>query len=181
MMGDVDRYARILRVLAKHGFVVLDQEVVHHHDCDEVRAAQLRIALEELGTLFIKLGQFVASQSVALPQPYRVELAKLQDDIPPVAADRIEAVIVRSLGAGVGDLFASFDTKPLGSTSIGQVHAARLADGRDVVVKVKKPGVDDLVATDLSILDGLVRRLPPMSASCAPCRPTASCRSSSER
>ena len=75
MMGDVDRYARILRVLAKHGFVVLDQEVVHHHDCDEVRAAQLRIALEELGTLFIKLGQFVASQSVALPQPYRVELA----------------------------------------------------------------------------------------------------------
>lgn len=159
--SSVDRYARILNVLAKHGFVVLEQEVVHQHDRDEVRAAQLRMALEELGPLFIKLGQFIASQSVALPQPYRLELAKLQDDVPPISADLIEAVIVRSLGRGVGDLFASFDGKPLGSASVGQVHAARLADGRDVVVKVKKPGVDDLVATDLSILDRFVRRLSP--------------------
>jgi ubiquinone biosynthesis protein len=154
------RSERILAVFSRHGFELLDKTVLHHAD-DQTRAVQLREALEELGTIFIKLGQFVASQSVGLPKPYQVELAKLDGNVPPVPASVIRAGIAAQSGQDVDQLFASFSDTALGSASIGQVHAATLADGCEVVVKVKKPGVDTLVAADLALLDRWVRRMTP--------------------
>jgi ubiquinone biosynthesis protein len=155
------RSERILAVFSHHGFELLDQTVLHHGANDQTRAVQLREALEELGTIFIKLGQFVASQSVALPKPYQVELAKLDGNVPPVPASVIRAGIAAHLGHDVDQLFTSFSDTPLGTASIGQVHAATLADGREVVVKVKKPGVDTVVAADLALLDRWVKRMTP--------------------
>jgi ubiquinone biosynthesis protein len=91
----------------------------------------------------------------------RTELAKLQDEVPPLPADVVADVIRADLGAPPEELFASFEREPLGSASIGQVHAARLRDGRDVVLKVRKPGVDEIVPMDLEILSDLVDKWSP--------------------
>jgi len=106
--------------------------------------------------MFIKLGQALSTRSDLLPDAYRKELAKLQDEVVPVPANLIADVIREDLGAPPDQLFASFDLKSLGSASIGQVHAARLLDGREVVIKVRKPGVDELVQIDLEILGDLI-------------------------
>ena len=98
------------------------------------RGARLRLALEELGPIFVKFGQAISTRRDLLPPDIADELAKLQDRVPPfdgrIARERIEA----SLGAAVTTLFASFEETPLAAASIAQVHAARLPDGREVVV-----------------------------------------------
>jgi ubiquinone biosynthesis protein len=156
VMTKSERYGQILAVLARHGIGVVDDELFKHESGDAARAEHLRRACEELGTVFIKLGQVLSTRGDLLPKAYRVELAKLQDEVPPVPADAIVAVIREDLGAAPEQLFASFDRTPLGSASIGQVHAARMTDGREVVLKVRKPGVDEMVRMDLGILIGLV-------------------------
>ena len=150
------RYREILAVLARHGIGVVDDQFVKHEAGDRARAEHLRRACEELGTMFIKLGQLLSTRGDLLPDPYRTELAKLQDEVAPLPANAITDVIREDLGAAPDRFFASFDLEPLGSASIGQVHAARLFDGRDVVLKVRKPGVDELVRIDLEILAGLL-------------------------
>src|SRR5262249_36869444 len=105
---------------------------------------------------FIKLGQALSTRGDLFPDVYREELAKLQDDVAPLPADSIAEVIKDDLGAAPDRLFTSFSLTPVGSASIAQVHAARLFDGREVVLKVRKPGVDDLVQIDLEILAGLI-------------------------
>ncbi len=152
-----ERYREILATLARHGFGVIgDHFVGDDAERDQSRAERMRQACEELGTMFIKLGQMLSTRGDLLPEAYRLELAKLVDDVPPLPADVITQVIREELGAAPETIFASFDPAPLGSASIGQVHSARLVDGRDVVVKVRKPGVETLVQTDLDILAGLV-------------------------
>jgi ubiquinone biosynthesis protein len=111
--------------------------------------------------MFIKLAQMLSTRSDLLPEEYRTELAKLQDEVAPLPANAIADVIREDLGESPDKLFAFFDVKPLGSASIGQVHAARLSDGRNVVLKVRKPGVDELVRIDLEILEGLVEEWTP--------------------
>jgi ubiquinone biosynthesis protein len=91
-----------------------------------------------------------------LPEVYRAELTKLQDEVPPLPEHVIADVIREDLGAPPDRIFAFFEQTPLASASIGQVHVAQLFDGREVVVKVRKPGVDELVQIDLEILTGLV-------------------------
>lgn len=156
MITKSERYREILAVLARHGIGIVDDEFIKHEAGDQVRAEHLRRACEELGTVFIKLGQMLSTRGDLLPDAYRTELAKLQDEVAPVPASIIVAVIREDLGAAPEQLFAHFDVEPLGSASIGQVHAARLPDGREVVVKVRKPGVDELVRIDLEILAGLI-------------------------
>jgi ubiquinone biosynthesis protein len=90
-----------------------------------------------------------------IPREYQVELAKLQGQAPPVPAHEIEAVLQAEFGRPVADVFASFDTEPLAAASIGQVHAASLADGTEVVVKVRRPGVVEQVEAHLEILQNL--------------------------
>jgi ubiquinone biosynthesis protein len=152
-----ERYREILATLAKHGFGVIgDHFVEDDAERERSRAERMRQACEELGPMFIKLGQMLSTRGDLLPEAYRVELAKLVDDVPPLPADVITQVIREELGAAPEAIFASFDSAPLASASIGQVHTARLVDGRDVVVKVRKPGVETLVQTDLEILADLL-------------------------
>jgi ubiquinone biosynthesis protein len=112
----------------------------------------LRMALEELGPTFIKLGQILSSRNDLLPQPYVEELAKLQDAAPPVPEDEIRAVLLAEVGRPIEEAFATFEMSPLASASIGQVHAATLLDGTAVVVKLRRPGVVEQVEEDLHIL-----------------------------
>ncbi|HEV2740307.1 MAG TPA: AarF/UbiB family protein [Candidatus Elarobacter sp.] len=157
-----ERYREILATLAKHGFGIIgDHFVADGDERDQSRAERLRLACEELGTMFIKLGQMLSTRGDLLPEAYRLELAKLVDDVPPLPADVITQVIREELGAAPETIFASFDPAPLGSASIGQVHSARLVDGRDVVVKVRKPGVETLVKIDLEILAELIETWAP--------------------
>jgi ubiquinone biosynthesis protein len=150
------RYREIIAVLVRHGFGIVDDRLVKHETSEQARAEHLRLACEELGTLFIKLGQVLSTRSDILPPAYRQELAKLQDDVPPHPAELIANVIEEDLHAAPAAIFSRFDDTPLGSASIGQVHAARLTDGREVVVKVRKPGVDEIVRVDLEILTSLI-------------------------
>jgi ubiquinone biosynthesis protein len=152
-----ERYREILATLARYGFgIVEDHFVEDDAERERSRAERLRQACEELGTMFVKLGQMLSTRGDLLPEAYRLELAKLVDNVPPLPADIITQVIREEFGAGPDAIFASFDPEPIGSASIGQVHTARLVDGRDVVVKVRKPGVETLVQIDLEILAELI-------------------------
>lgn len=112
----------------------------------------IRRALEELGPTFIKLGQFLSARPDLLPPDYQAELARLQDDAPAfsseIACERIES----ELGQSIEELFSDFETRPLAAASIGQAHAARLHDGTEVVLKVRRPGVVRQVEEDLEIM-----------------------------
>jgi ubiquinone biosynthesis protein len=152
----MERYRKIVAVLATHGIGVVDDEFIKHEAGDQARAEHLRRGCEELGTMFIKFGQILSTRSDILPEAYRVELAKLQDQVAPLPVNAIVEVIREDLGSAPEALFASFDENPLGSASIAQVHAARLFDGREVVLKVRKPAVDQLVRIDLEIVAGLI-------------------------
>jgi ubiquinone biosynthesis protein len=156
MITKRERYREILAVLARHGIGVVDDELFRHEAGDRARAEHLRRACEELGTMFIKLGQVLSTRTDLLPEVYRAELAKLQDEVPPLPEHVIADVIQEDLGAPPDRIFAFFDQTSLASASIAQVHVAQLFDGREVVVKVRKPGVDELVQIDLEILAGLL-------------------------
>jgi predicted unusual protein kinase regulating ubiquinone biosynthesis (AarF/ABC1/UbiB family) len=112
------------------------------------RARRLTVALAELGPAFIKLAQVFASRADILPEPYLSEIGALTDRVPPIALSEVESVIAREYGRPSQELFAVLEPEPLAAASLGQVHRARI-DGRDVVVKVLRPGVEELVATDL--------------------------------
>jgi ubiquinone biosynthesis protein len=150
------RYGEILATFARHGIgIVGDRFGKKDDEREHSRAEHVRRACEELGTTFIKLGQALSTRGDLLPEPYRTELLKLQDDVPAVPGTAAARVIREELGASPEKLFASFDREAMGSASIGQVHAAKLKDGRDVVVKVRKPGVEQIVEIDLDILQDL--------------------------
>ena len=108
-----------------------------------------RERLVELGPAYIKLGQVLSTRPDLLPPEYVRELEHLQDSVPPMAIQEVERCIEEELGAKVNKLFSSFDQKPLGSASLGQVHAAQLRDGRDVVIKVQRPGLREQLADDV--------------------------------
>jgi ubiquinone biosynthesis protein len=116
---------------------------------------QLRLAFEELGPTFIKLGQLLSTRSDLLPPAYIAQLAKLQDSAPAVAREAIRQSIHEELGADPEQLFASFEWTPLASASIGQAHSARTKDGTRVVVKVRRPDAVHQVQQDLEILRNL--------------------------
>lgn len=121
----------------------------------EARPIHLRLAFEELGPTFIKLGQILSMRSDLLPPAYIAELERLQDNVPADPFPLIRVVIEQELGQPVEEAFAWIDESPLASASIGQVHAARLSDGREVVIKVQHPGVDARILQDLEILEEL--------------------------
>ena len=157
-----ERSREIMATLARHGFGIIEDHFVSDDaERERSRAERMRQACEELGPMFIKLGQMLSTRGDLLPEAYRLELGKLVDDVPPLPAGVITDVIREELGASPDAIFASFDPEPLGSASIGQVHSARLVDGRDVVVKVRKPGVETLVQLDLEILADLIKTWTP--------------------
>ena len=116
------------------------------------RSQRTRMALEEAGTTFVKMGQILSTRSDVLPSDFIQELTKLQDSLTPLPLEEVERVIKNELGRPVKEIFSSFEPKPLGVASIGQAHAATLSDGTEVVIKVQKPGVKEQVTEDLEIL-----------------------------
>lgn len=117
----------------------------------------LRRTLERLGTTFIKLGQMLSLRRDLLPEAYLAALQDLQDHVPPFPASRARQTIEASLGAPIGELFAELEDTPLGAASIAQVHRARLPDGREVVVKVRRPGIREAVRRDMLLLRRTLR------------------------
>jgi len=113
------------------------------------KAAAFRRRLVELGPAYVKLGQVLSTRPDLLPPAYITELTRLQDDVEPIATAEVEQVIEAELGGRLSKLFADFDPEPLGSASLGQVHAAELRDGRPVVVKVQRPRIRAVLAEDL--------------------------------
>jgi ubiquinone biosynthesis protein len=154
----------IQRVLMKHG---LDEIVWRTHlfrplawlgrllsfgRRREPLGVRLRKALEELGPIFVKFGQALSVRPDLLPADVAVELTRLQDQVPPFAGEQAEAALAAAFGRPVDQVFVAFDRKPLAAASIAQVHAAKLADGRDVVVKILRPNVGALIQRDVEVL-----------------------------
>src|ERR687884_1872413 len=128
------------------------------------RAAAFRERLVELGPAYVKLGQVLSPRPDLLPPPYIHELERLQDDVGAIPFDDVEGTIQEEFGARISKLFASFEEEPIGTASLGQVHAAELRDGRSVVVKVQRPGIRQQLADDLDFFRELARFIAAHSA-----------------
>ena len=121
------------------------------------RGERLRLALQELGPVFVKFGQAISTRLDLLPTDIAQELVKLQDQVPPFPGEVAQQLVTEALGAPVAHLFRRFDTEPLAAASIAQVHAAELPDGREVIVKVLRPGMRELIQRDIAVLYALAR------------------------
>jgi len=173
VINHLDRYRVIAETLARHGLGVLlgasgiERYIPFHRSLARVAhrsenrstAEHVRLALEELGPTFVKLGQLLSTRSDLLPPAYLTELARLQDSLTPIPSPVIQELVESELGRSVDEVFAAFDLVPLASASIGQAHAATLRDGTEVVVKVRRPGATEQVEVDLEIMQNLAAQL----------------------
>ncbi len=123
------------------------------------RGERLRLALEDLGPVFIKFGQMLSTRRDLLPEDIADELARLQDDVPPFSTEQAQRIIETSLKAPISELFAEFDPIPLASASVAQVHTATLHSGEAVVVKVIRPGIEPTIRQDIALMFVLARLL----------------------
>ena len=165
------RYREIVRVLIRHGFgglvdqlgllpaLSLPQRLLRRkaEGPPLSPSEHIRLAIEELGPTFIKLGQILSTRPDLIPPAYILELSKLQDTVPPAGWEAIKAQIETELDGTLEELFASFEAEPLAAASLAQVHAATLPSGEEVVVKVQRPGIEEIIAVDLEILFDLAR------------------------
>jgi ubiquinone biosynthesis protein len=172
---NIGRITEIIAVLVKFGFGDLAVDLGLHkvvnrvrrmagfHDTDQAssRPRRLRLAMEELGLVFIKLGQYLSTRRDFMPPSYVEELSRLQDRVPPMPEAEVRRILADSLGERP---FLRLEGDPLASASVGQVHAAALPDGTEVAVKIRRPGLERKVSADLDILALLAlqaeRRLP---------------------
>jgi ubiquinone biosynthesis protein len=163
------RLWQIQRVVRKHGLLEFFGRAPTRAT---PRGERLRLACEELGPVFIKMGQALSTRPDILPADIAIELTKLQDQVPPFPGEEAKAEVERALGRKLEDMFSAFDLAPLASASVAQVHAARLKpdgaapkDGAlDVIVKVLRPGVDRMIRRDVDLmhlLAGLAERFIP--------------------
>lgn len=123
---------------------------------------KLRLILQELGPTYIKLGQIMSLHSDILPKEYCEELMKLCSDVEPMPFEQVEEVLYESFGCKWNEIFSRIDKKPLGAASIAQVHYAVLKNGDEVVVKVQRKGIHDIMSRDITMLHKAVRLVPPM-------------------
>jgi len=168
------RYREIASVLVRQGFgelvdllelqpyLALPRQLLHRRR-QEVpplgTPQRVRLAMEELGPTFVKLGQVLSTRPDLIPPAYIAELVKLQDTVPPAEWEPVRAQIEAELGAPLEELFATFDPHPIAAASLAQVHAATLPDGSEIVVKVQRPNIETTIETDLEILFDLARLL----------------------
>jgi ubiquinone biosynthesis protein len=166
-LGQVLRLLNIQRVLIRHGF---DEIVFAMHLLRPVRfvqyllpwnwfrhardpsAVRLRRVLEDLGPIFVKLGQLLSTRRDMLPEDLATELAKLQDRVPPFPGASARRIVEEAYGRPLDELFKRFDEEPLASASIAQVHTATLKDGREMIVKVVRPGIETVIRRDLGLM-----------------------------
>src|SRR6266496_1863092 len=167
-----ERYIEIFRVLRKYELhhIIARFMMGHHHEEDDDEtlllaghhehddhAQGLASALEELGPCFIKLGQLLSTRPDLLPADYIAALSRLQNTVTPVPSEKITAIIESELGVCITDLFQSFDSTPLATASMAQVHRAILWNGDEVAVKVQRPGVRQRIEIDIEILHEVAR------------------------
>ncbi|HFQ14657.1 MAG TPA: ubiquinone biosynthesis regulatory protein kinase UbiB [Gammaproteobacteria bacterium] len=119
---------------------------------EQDRGVRIRRALEDLGPIFVKFGQILSTRRDLLPDDIAVELARLQDQVPPFAGEQARGIIEKAYGCPLEDVFAEFEIEPLASASIAQVHAATLKNGKRVVVKVLRPDILPVIRRDISLL-----------------------------
>jgi ubiquinone biosynthesis protein len=168
------RYREIARVLIKYGFgELVDQlELVSYLPLSRrllrrepagrphlTAPVRVRLAIEELGPTFIKLGQIMSTRPDIIPPTYMAELEKLQDTVPPAPWDVVRREIEEELGSPLDGVFFSFETEPVAAASLAQVYRAILPGGEDVVVKVQRPNIERIIKVDLEILFDLARLL----------------------
>ena len=164
------RYRQIIRVLFKYGFdhalelMGLSQFVARGRKLFRRPASELallspaermRLALEELGPTFVKLGQILSTRPDVVPRSFILEFSKLQDQVPSFPFEAVEEQIRKHLGREPSDCYSFIDPEPLAAASIAQVHRARLVSGEEVVIKVRRPGVVGKVETDIDAVMGL--------------------------
>ena len=128
-----------------------------------VTPEKLRLILEELGPTYIKLGQIMSMHSDILPKKYCDELMRLRSEVAPMPFTDVQDVINRSYGYSWTEVFSEIDETPFGSASIAQVHRAVLRSGEQVVVKVQRKGIYEIMARDIGLLHKAVKLLPPVS------------------
>lgn len=152
----LSRYGDIARLLIKHGRA----EGLRHEDEATVEDAEKLVHdLEAMGPTFIKLGQLLSTRADLLPPVYLEALARLQDDVEPFSFAEIERIVTEELGVRISNAFQSFESEPLASASLGQVHRAVMRNGRAVAVKVQRPGVREMVAKDMDVVEELAEFL----------------------
>lgn len=165
---NLDRYRQILTILFKYGFdSLLDRlnlssyfesglQIISRGRRERIEGLndfeRLRLACEELGPTFIKMGQILSTRSDLIPADLVREFTKLQDDVPPFPFTQVREIVEQELCAPLDVLFKYFDEKPLAAASIGQVHRARLVTDEEVIVKVQRPGIRKTIEVDLEIL-----------------------------
>ncbi|CAI8351018.1 MAG: putative protein kinase UbiB [Porticoccaceae bacterium UBA1117] len=164
------RIAKIIKVVGKYRLdLLLDKQklpfsvrvflapAVFFGRANGTRGERLRKALEELGPIFVKFGQLLSTRPDLVPEDISIELSVLQDNVPPFSSDLFKQNVELALSGSVDDLFLSFEPDPLASASVAQVHAAVLADGRDVVVKAVRPNIEKTIRKDIALLYTLAR------------------------
>jgi len=168
----IRRYRDILGILIKYGFGhVVEQLNLNYYlelgrrivtfggaprEIERLsQPERMRLAMEELGPTFVKLGQLLSTRPDIIPKEYIAEFRKLQDMVPSFAFEEVRAQIQRELGSPAEELFSEISPVPIAAASIAQVHRGQLKTGEIVVVKVRRPGIDKVVKTDLDILMGL--------------------------
>ena len=167
------RLLSIQRVLVRHG---LDELILALHIFRPVRfvermlpwnwikkergekAERLRLALEELGPIFVKFGQILSTRRDLLPESFADELARLQDAVPPFPGEVARKIVEQAFSCSVDEMFLEFDEQPLASASIAQVHKAVLKDGREMIVKVVRPDIEKVIKRDIGLMHVLAAK-----------------------
>lgn len=171
---DLNRLREVAQILVKHGFGALVAGVdIPGFAPTTVEGAistpqRAVAAVQALGPTFVKLGQVLSTRPDLLPEEYITALQTLQDDVLPLSMQEMEHQLARELGSNWRDDFAAFSEQPIATASIAQVHGATLHDGKDVVLKIQRPGIERIIRSDLSILHvlvtGLVNEFPELNS-----------------